>query len=55
MADKKAKAPSSTITLNKKAKHDYFIEDRFEAGLVLEAPVVFLKILMLLLLLLLQL
>lgn len=36
MADKKAKAPSSTITLNKKAKHDYFIEDRFEAGLVLE-------------------
>jgi len=36
MADKNAKAPSSTITLNKKAKHDYFIEDRFEAGLVLE-------------------
>ena len=36
MADKKAKAPSSTITLNNKAKHDYFIEDRFEAGLVLE-------------------
>jgi len=36
MAEKKAKAPSSTITLNKKAKHDYFIEDRFEAGLVLE-------------------
>ena len=36
MADKKAKAPSSTITLNKKAKHDYFIEDRLEAGLVLE-------------------
>jgi SsrA-binding protein len=36
MAEKRAKAPSSTITLNKKAKHDYFIEDRFEAGLVLE-------------------
>jgi len=29
-------APSSTIALNKKAKHDYAIEDRFEAGLVLE-------------------
>lgn len=26
----------STIALNKKAKHDYFIEDRLEAGLVLE-------------------
>lgn len=25
-----------TIALNKKAKHDYFIEDRLEAGLVLE-------------------
>lgn len=30
------KAPSSTIALNKKARHDFFIEDRFEAGLVLE-------------------
>lgn len=29
-------APSSTIALNKKAKHDYFLGDRFEAGLVLE-------------------
>lgn len=29
-------AKSSTIALNKKAKHDYFIEDRFEAGLVLQ-------------------
>ena len=29
-------APSSTIALNKKAKHDYFLGDRYEAGLVLE-------------------
>lgn len=28
--------PSSTIALNRKAKHDYFIEDRIEAGLVLQ-------------------
>ncbi|MFK8068718.1 MAG: SsrA-binding protein SmpB [Gammaproteobacteria bacterium] len=35
-AKKKPKAPSSTIVLNKKARHDYHIEDRFEAGLVLE-------------------
>ncbi len=27
---------SKTIALNKKAKHDFFIEERFEAGLVLE-------------------
>lgn len=27
---------SSTIALNKKARHDYFIEERFEAGLALE-------------------
>lgn len=33
---KKAKSPSSTIALNKKARHDYFIEETFEAGLVLE-------------------
>ena len=26
----------STIALNKKAKHDYFIESRFEAGIALE-------------------
>lgn len=35
----KKKTPSSagsTIALNKSAKHEYFIEDRFEAGLVLE-------------------
>lgn len=27
---------SSTITVNKKATHEYFIEQKFEAGLVLE-------------------
>lgn len=32
---KKEKSKSSTIALNKKAKHDYFIEDRYEAGLSL--------------------
>ncbi|MFT5719420.1 MAG: SsrA-binding protein [Oleiphilaceae bacterium] len=35
MANKKPKAPSSTIAKNKKARHDYHIEDKFEAGLVL--------------------
>ena len=32
----KEKSNSSTIALNKKARHDYFIEDRFEAGLALQ-------------------
>ena len=32
---KKKGAGGSTIALNKKAKHEYFIEDRYEAGLVL--------------------
>ncbi len=32
----KAKAPDSTIALNRKARHDYHIEDRLEAGLTLE-------------------
>lgn len=32
----KAKDTSSTIALNKKAKHDYALGQRFEAGLVLE-------------------
>ncbi len=27
---------SSTIALNKKARHDFFIEERFEAGIALE-------------------
>ena len=33
---KKPKQPSSTIAQNKKARHDYHILDRFEAGLVLQ-------------------
>lgn len=33
---KKNKANSNTIALNKRAKHDYFIEKTFEAGLVLQ-------------------
>jgi SsrA-binding protein len=38
MSRKKArtKAATSTIALNKKARHDYFIEERFEAGLALQ-------------------
>lgn len=32
---KKSKADDSLIVVNKKANHDYFIEDRFEAGLAL--------------------
>lgn len=35
MAGKKPKPKSNTIALNKRAKFDYFIEDRIEAGLVL--------------------
>ncbi len=33
---KNTKKPSSTIALNKRARHEYQLEDRFEAGLVLE-------------------
>ena len=33
---KKAKSSSATIVVNKRARHDYFIEERLEAGLVLE-------------------
>ncbi len=33
---KKSPGGGSTIALNKKATHDYFIEQRIEAGLVLE-------------------
>ena len=33
---KKEKSKSNTISLNKKARHDYFINDRYEAGLSLE-------------------
>ncbi|MEQ1620690.1 MAG: SsrA-binding protein SmpB [Methylococcales bacterium] len=40
MADKKSKNNKSqqnaTIAVNRQAKHEYFIEERFEAGLVLE-------------------
>jgi SsrA-binding protein len=35
MSKKKPGTSSSTIALNKKAKHEYHIEDRFEAGLSL--------------------
>lgn len=33
---KKAKSASAKIALNKKARHEYFIEDSYQAGLVLE-------------------
>lgn len=36
MAKQKPKTGSSTIALNKKARHEYFIEDRLEAGLALQ-------------------
>jgi len=37
MATKKSKAAAGgTIALNKKARHDFLIEERFEAGLALE-------------------
>ena len=38
MAKKKTKSKqhSNTIALNKVARHDYFIEEQFEAGLVLQ-------------------
>lgn len=31
-----AKRPPSTIALNKRARHEYHLEDRFEAGLALQ-------------------
>ncbi|MCD6056076.1 MAG: SsrA-binding protein [Gammaproteobacteria bacterium] len=31
-----AKTSTKTVALNRKASHDYFLEERFEAGLVLE-------------------
>ena len=31
-----SKSSSNTIALNKKARHDYFLEERFEAGLALQ-------------------
>ncbi len=36
MAKTKPKSTSSTIALNKRARHDYQLEERFEAGLALE-------------------
>lgn len=36
MSKKKSGAGSATIVQNKKARHEYFIEDKFEAGLCLE-------------------
>jgi SsrA-binding protein len=36
MTKKKAGKSSNTIALNKKARHDYDIEERFEAGIALE-------------------
>lgn len=33
---KKSQAGESTIALNRKARHEYFIEENFEAGLALE-------------------
>ncbi len=36
MATKKKKAGGNTIALNKRARHDYFIEETFEAGIVLQ-------------------
>ena len=35
MAKKKPKAPSNTIALNKKARHEYQLEKKFEAGVEL--------------------
>jgi len=35
-AKKKPSDGGSTIALNKKAQHDYFIEERYEAGIALE-------------------
>lgn len=36
MAKKKPKPNSNTIALNKKARHDYFLEDKYEAGVALQ-------------------
>lgn len=36
MAKKKPKTPENTIAQNKKARHDYFIEETYEAGLELQ-------------------
>jgi SsrA-binding protein len=33
---KKPKTPDNNIVVNKKARHDYFIEERFEAGIAMQ-------------------
>lgn len=33
---KQNKTPSNTIALNKKARHDFFLEEKFEAGMALQ-------------------
>lgn len=35
MSKKESEAPERTIAVNRRARHEYFIEDRYEAGLVL--------------------
>ena len=35
MAKKKKKIPGTVIATNRKASHDYYLEDRYEAGIVL--------------------
>lgn len=36
MTKKKPGKPNNTIALNKKARHDYHLEERFEAGIALQ-------------------
>ncbi|SEP62181.1 SsrA-binding protein, partial [Solimonas aquatica] len=36
MSKKEDEAPERLIAVNRRARHDYFIEDRYEAGLVLQ-------------------
>ncbi|WP_290487710.1 SsrA-binding protein, partial [Idiomarina sp. UBA3162] len=36
MSKKKSQSNSSTIALNKKARHEYFLEEKFEAGISLQ-------------------
>jgi len=36
MSKKKQKQPSNTIAQNKKARHDFFLEEKYEAGMALQ-------------------
>lgn len=36
MKKRKPSTPANTVAVNRKARHDYFVEERIEAGLVLE-------------------